>query len=252
MGLRYLSPLKSGSSGGFVDLKSIQVDGVNDYAAPASPTSFDFAKGDPFTLMGWFYITSLAASPNLFGNAANSAPYQGYTLFIRPNGSVEWNWIKTYPTNGLSIRSATGVIASNSWSHMAVTSQGGTANTTVVYVNGVAVIDIANSIGTNVQNNLSGTLTGNGVPFQLGIAQGGAFPGYADDFYISTTSVLTPSAIAAVYNLGVPKDERGTSGLTNGWWMGDAPGDGGTLITDVIGAIDMTLFNGASIVSAHP
>jgi hypothetical protein len=160
---------------------SLSFDGSGDWLTiPYNPTH-NFGTGD-FTIEGWFYLNSLAASYYVPCGTWSAASSDEWLIQIQNNGSIRF-----LTTAGSTFYSAG--ITSSTWYHIAAVRSG---STLTLYVNGTSVgsYTCTNSIGSTSKTLYVGT-------------QGGTWDwnGYIDDFRITNgyaryTSNFTPPTLA--------------------------------------------------------
>ncbi|KAF1692769.1 hypothetical protein CSC62_14135 [Pseudoxanthomonas jiangsuensis] len=103
----------------------------------AASDDWAFGTGD-FTIECFARIDALPSSPYYVSPVGNWSSSNGWCIFVGPAGSLHLN------TNGTSLGSSTGLIAANTWYHIAVTRQAGVLR---LFLNGALVAS-----GTNTQN----------------------------------------------------------------------------------------------------
>ena len=123
---RYNNPVTDTSIKKF-GTSSLQLDGVEDYIGVASNNDFGFGTGD-YTVEGWFYLTDVSVTNNLFDFRAGAGTDVAPVLYV--NSSAQLNF---YSFNANRITGPTLLV--NTWYHIAVSRSSGT---TRLYVNGVS------------------------------------------------------------------------------------------------------------------
>lgn len=104
-------------------------DGNGDYLTAPSNAAFDFGTGD-LTIECWVYVPSATTNAGIcqFGDAAGTAGFQ-----FMVNGDAGSGGVISLRTNSSQPLTTTGVIASNTWNHVAITRA---SNTTKIFING--------------------------------------------------------------------------------------------------------------------
>ena len=202
------------AGGSFSNLRSVEFDGTDDHATPASTITLSGNKSISF----WAKLDKTTGLQNF--TSPNGTQYGIVTntnivVYIRTSGGV-----RTFSFSG-SPWSA-GV-----WNHWAVTGDGSDLK---LYINATAV---------------GGTQTDGDILIAKFFAITGFYfvDGKIDEF-ACFNSALSASDITSIYNSGVAADLAGYSPVH--WYrMGDINGGSGTTIADQgSGGVDMTLVNG--------
>ena len=178
-----------------------------------------------FTISAWFKPTSDALSGYDFicgwGNNANGQCRVVQILNSKLSFEIY-----------LSRISGATTLSADTWYHGAVTFSG---NDVEIFLNGSS-----DGTGTLSRSSMASSLTfAGGTPAMTGVGFT-PFSGLIDEFAVFD-SVLSSTAISAIYNSGVPADISSLSPV--GWWrLGDGTGDtnssGGTPVnTDAIGTV---------------
>jgi hypothetical protein len=197
-------------------------DGSNDYLLMGtSAISLD----TNFTISAWFKPTSDAlAGYDLICGWGNNASGQSRVMQIL-NSKLSF---EIY----LNRISGATTLSADTWYHGAVTFSG---NDVEIFLNGSS-----DGTGTLSRSSMASSLTFAGGTNAMTFAGFTPFSGLIDEFAVFD-SVLSSTAISAIYNSGVPADISSLSPV--GWWrMGDGSGDtdsgGGTPAnTDTIGTV---------------
>jgi hypothetical protein len=141
---------------------SMYFDGTGDYLVSADSPSWDL--GNTFTVEGWIYPTSTTSYKTICAHGAG-----GWYLSIASGNLEAYDF-----TSGKTVTSATSSISTNSWQHIALVCNAGSAQ---FYINGTA----SGSATTGfVFSDVSGTFT---VGEQG--TYGYTFAGYIDDLRIT-------------------------------------------------------------------
>jgi hypothetical protein len=148
----------------------------NDGWIQTSSTPFAFGTSD-FTVECWIYPTSLSGAQAVCGTVVGPDPIHGFVILT--NGSnLE---ILAEHSGGWNIDIQAGTVATNSWQHVALVRKGGSWG---LFLDGV-------SVGTQT---FSGSVGASSSYLQIG--RGGdstsQWPGYIDEFRISTIARYTP------------------------------------------------------------
>ena len=106
---------------------SLELNGTTDYIGVAGNNDFGFGTGD-YTVEGWFYLTDVSVTNNLFDFRAGAGTDVAPVLYV--NSSAQLNF---YSFNANRITGPTLLV--NTWYHIAVSRSSGT---TRLYVNGVS------------------------------------------------------------------------------------------------------------------
>ena len=201
---------------------SLELDGATDYLSIAGNNDFGFGTGD-FTVEGWFYITNVGVTNNLFDFRAGAATDVAPVLYIDTSAQLKY-----YSYNAIRIDGPT--IVANAWYHIAVSRSAGT---TRLFVNGasqgtpwVAATDY------DIAKPLVIGATWNGADFAIG---------RFDDFRV-TKGLSRYSA-----NFVSPTSEFASDSDTKLLLHFNNAADGSTtIIDDTVNAQDIRFSNGAT------
>ncbi len=132
-GLNNNVTLVNGTSFNSSNLGSFEFDGTNDYASRSSNSTFALDGGD-YTIDGWYYPTTLAASQTSLSLGIGGSQMRWVLGVGRANGTVffgtgtgTWAWAQ-------NTTSTTGLIESDKWNNVTVVKNGTTLQ---IYVNSV-------------------------------------------------------------------------------------------------------------------
>lgn len=139
---------------------ALTFDGTGDYFDTSATTDFDFAN-NPFTIEAWIYVNALASLAGIVSvmNNLSGTSLQGYVFLVDTTGYLSF---RDY-TNGNSvftIQSASGLITTNTWYHVAVCKEGTGTNQVRLFINGKIV-----AVGTR---NANIPVTTSGQPARIG------------------------------------------------------------------------------------
>jgi hypothetical protein len=188
---------------------AVSFDGSGDYLETSSTTDFAFGTGD-FTLEAYIYATSLPNTNNrIITSGTNSAGNRSnFQLMVGSTGYLEFDNTSTY-------QSATGLISTGRWYHVAATKASGTLR---LFIDGVNVKEQADSYnvtengGVTIGREAGFSSYWNGFISNLHIVKGTAL--YTSDFTpptreltnVTNTKLLccqsNTSAIAAAVSPG--------------------------------------------------
>ncbi len=157
---------------------SLAFDGTGDYLATSPNTALNFGTGD-FTIEFWLYTTA-TATKFVFSQGGISAGRNGVVIGF--NNSTSFYWLFGDGSNWVFERTPSGTVSTNTWMHIAVVRDSGTAR---YYVNGVQIDSIANT--TNLSQQTSN------ISYVGGNPDGSVLNGYMDDVRITTGLCRYPS-----------------------------------------------------------
>jgi len=230
---------------GFSNTLSTRFDGVDDFASLSSTTNLrpteSELNADGFSISVWVNRTN-TSTVGVFANdnVGNTSPYRGLEFQIGASGDARMQKMDgggTSPQDRLTAVTATGVVPSGTWTHIAFVMTTGNNSTWKIYVNSVSQTLTLSGTGGNVSYSSSGGVAA------IGASRTQYFKGAIDECSAYNTA-LSASAVTTIYNSGVPNDLTGTSGLVSWWRMGD--GDTFPTISDNVGSNNGTMTNMSS------
>ncbi len=204
--------------------QSLIFDGVDDYATVPASSDWAFGTGD-FTVQFWEYADGSVYKRPLVNNRTSTQSEAEWAIEVyNVANRVEFH-------SGYTILlTATNLLNSSNWNHIAVTRVGGTMT---IYINGVASGSTANANNFSEVNALQ--LARDLLPAGQGDLAG-PFQGKIDELSILRRG-LSLAEIQAIYNAGsggmCPSCAPTSGGIIN-WW----PGDGNA--NDLIGGSNGT------------
>lgn len=212
---------KVGSS--FSNLKSIALDGVDDFVDCGDSDNLSFGNGStdsPFSISAWIKPINNARFRIAFkyGTALKEYYFQtagGGALQVSINSSASIYIGRNGQTS----------ISENVWTHVVCTYDGsGNKNNVNVYINGV--LDNGTTISSGTYTAMSNT----SQPFEIGRYSGGSSADGSIDEVAVFNSELSASDVTAIYGSGVATSLSSYSSLISWWRMGD--GDTSPTIVD--------------------
>lgn len=198
--------------GGFVQ-KSLLFDGVNEYVTMGNVLAFE--RTSRFSVSCWAKWTDSSYKP-LVSKLAASVAYTGWELIAFPSGAVTLQLINNLIGSNYTLRSSVTGFNDGQWHHLCATYNGSSTSAGIcIYIDGVDRSDT--SAGT-----LSATIVSSA---SLGIggrptALDGYFPGNITEVSVYSRD-LTAAEVSWIYNSGIPRDLKNTSGAPLslvGWW----------------------------------
>ena len=187
----------------FVNNFSMLMDGVNELIKIGNIAELNFDGSTPFSILIWVKISVSATAGTLFSKILGASPFTGWFI-DHSGGEIRVKLINTIATNNISIIT-TGVNINNGNWQLVIVTYDGTKNASGVKVS----IDGAAASVSIVEDNLTGSIANAGKACISGRNQvataGSLIKGGADEAVAYNTE-LTSSAIATLYNSGVPID----------------------------------------------
>jgi len=222
LGLSLTSSNRTRGASGFANLYSLDFDGVDDKVdcGNSGTLSLNAAKGASFSM--WIKTSSKSAGMSfkyLFGKRSTLINGNEYSCFINSSGYLVFDIAQA----GIGTLRITGAIdvATNNWTHVAITWSGSLNSGLALYVNGSADSGASTTGSITATNTTTGSFTIATVngSFAVGFVAGNI------DEMAYFTKTLTSGEVSSIYNSGTPADL--TSLLPISWWrMGDPTGTG--------------------------
>jgi len=202
----------TGATPAFSNLKSILLDGIDDYVDIGN--NLDFTNTDAFSISCWFKRTRSGVSEFLVSKQDSTSNSRGYTLLIPFDDNRVTVVIRnnTASSGRLIVDCTTAVIDTN-W-HNIIMTYDGSSN-----VSGINLyLDGNNDTGVT-SGTLSATIS-NTASFQIGAKNGNnEFSGNIDETAIFNTELsggFAGSDVTSIYNSGVPNDISSLNPIS--WW----------------------------------
>ena len=207
----------------FSNLKSIDLDGVDDFVTMGNPSNLNFERTDSFSISVWFKKASFGGAQFIIGKNQNAVPRNGYFVFT--SGNLVHLRLTTSGGSLITIRHNVAHNL-NVWEHYVFTYDGSSSNSGLnMYQNGTLLTNVTRS-GAALTQSIQTTF-----PFTLGARQGlGLFAAALIDEVGVFNSELSASDVTAIYGTGVPTSLSSYSSLISWWRCGD--GDTSPTLTD--------------------
>ena len=200
-----------GTAAAFSNLKSIDLDGVDDYVTMGNTTSLNFERTDAFSLSFWFKTDAPASFSVLYGKSLTSGA--GYMVW---NQASKINF-RIRNASGSQLRiTANTTTPNNLWTHCVITYDGSSLNSGLeMYINGS--LESALKQGTLTSGSSQTTAS-----FNISTRNDGNSPynGLMDECAVFN-SELSASDVTAIYGSGVPTSLSSYSSLVSWWRCGD-------------------------------
>jgi len=223
---------KEGGSS-FSNLKSIELDGVDDYVNVGDADNLSFGDGSsdsPFSISAWVNIDS----NNRFRIVSKYDSNLEYLFSTTGSGILCMNLYDN--SNGSRIsRRISSVMATNTWIHLIATYDGSSSSSGIkIYMNGSRADDTTSNSGsyTAMENTTA--------PFEIGKNLSTVANGHIDEVAIFN-SELSASDVSSIYGTGVPTSLSSYSSLVSWWRCGDS--DTAPTLTDNKGSNNGTMTN---------
>ena len=210
----------------FSNLKSISLDGVDDFVDCGDNNNLSFGDGSsdsPFSISTWVKIgrTTAQGIVTKYGSGSSTREYTFYTT----GGKLRLLFIDA--SNGANnFATGTTTFATDTWYHVACTYDGRGGSTAyngiTLYINGIAESVTTSGGSYTAMSNTS-------QPVYLGKENAKLIDGNIDEAAIFS-SELSQSDITAIYGSGVPTSLSSYSSLVSWWRCGD--GDTSPTLTD--------------------
>ena len=201
---------------------SLELNGTTDYISIAGNNDFGFGTGN-YTVEGWFYFNSVAATTNLFDFRAGAGSDVAPLVYINAGGQLRF-----YSYSADRITGAT--LTTGQWYHIAVSRNG---NDTKLFVNG-------SSQGTWTVSPVDYDIA---KPLIIGARWDGAnkLDGYVDEFRV------TKDLARYTGNFVVPASEFASDSDTKLLLHFNNAVDGATtIVDDTLNSQDLRFSNGAT------
>ena len=236
-GSQWIELHSDGTGSAFSNTYSLELDGVDDYAATLSDMTLTSTNK---SVSGWFKISDLNGQNTVWGNPNG---YQtSFIFWYAAGGTIFFRTSKG--NNSLSLGSSFG----SDWFHLAVTGDGTDLK---MYYNGSLAATAPNKDGDwYVRDFFKTGTTGTINPTYF-------YDGSVDEIAIWDGATLSASDIATIANAGAESGSKAIdledyTGLTNWWRMGDSNAGTGTTITDVVGGNNLTLAHAIPFIPETP
>ena len=226
---------KEGSS--FSNLKSIELDGVDDFVDCGDADNLSFGDGSSdsaFSISTWWKMDNYKSFRGVqkFFNESLCE----YRLNTLNSGKLKFNLYDNNSSNYIGLQSSSTLSAyENTWIHLVATYNGsGSSSGLKIYLNGSILSTGSNNTGSyTAMHNTTAT-------FRLGKLTIGHADGLIDETAIFN-SELSASDVTSIYNSGVPTSLSSYSSLVSWWRCGDS--DTAPTLTDNKGSNDGTMTN---------
>ena len=216
----------SGGTPAFVNTKSIELDGVDDFVNCGDSDNLSFGNGStdsPFSISAWIKPNDNQKFRIIFKYNPTQT-LREYFFQVSNSSKLQ---VGLYDANNLGSlgRNGNTTIPENVWSHVAMTYNGNGSNTGIkIYLNGA--LDNGSTSGGGSYTAMNNTTE----PFLIGKFNGGSTAnGLIDETAIFNTE-LSASDVTDIYGSGVPSSLSSYSSLISWWRCGD--GDTSPTLTD--------------------
>jgi hypothetical protein len=193
-------------------------DGTNEYVIMNNILNFE--RTDTFSVSAWFK-TGTQKWEAVIAKGISSGTYRGWRLVTTNNPDSPYkrmrlDLINTATTNHLAVGTSIEVV-DNKWHHIVATYDGSSTPSGVkLYLDGVL-----DSSPVTYFNTLSSSITST-ASLSIGSIEGANFFWNGSIADVSVwNKVLSGSEVTTVYNMGVPKNVAGSSGLVGYWRLRD-------------------------------
>jgi hypothetical protein len=222
----------------FVNTKSLQFDGVNDYVNIPNSVDLQFGIASAFSV-SWWIKTTAAVARDVLQKKINSGQNPGWGTHIDGSQRIQFE-LRNAVSNRIVVRTSDGTTVNNgNWRNVIYTYSGsGSASGVKIYLDGVL------QTLTTVNDTLTSSPISNG-PLRMCADESGSTTLACN---LDEPSIwgkeLSQSEVTELYNLGVPNDLQSVSFATDliSWWRN---GDNDTFptILDQEGANHGTMIN---------
>lgn len=229
----------------FVDVKSIDCDGTNDFGSVAgSAVNAYFAHNAAFSFSIWVKPDATSGERTFFSTRDSGAAYKGF--MVEANGTQSLNQLNT--AAAAATLTSNSAFTAGSWTHIVMTYSGGSN------LNGLKFYKNGSLTATGGSQAISAsTVTTVNAQF-CNDPQSSFFNGKIGDSAVFNTE-LNSTQVTEIYNAakGVNLAASTVSANVKHWWlMGDFASDDNTTIYDQIGSANITLTNGPTVITDAP
>ena len=233
MGIGIKSGIMALAGNAFSNLKSIELDGVDDYVNVADADNLSFGNGStdsPFSISAWVKMND--ASDFIFVVKATSTPRE-YLFYTAGDDKVYFVLYDGLPNRIGRYYNTALTSFENQWIHLVATYDGSSSDTGLkIYLNGNRVDDSSTTAGSYT------AMTNSSLDVYIGRFKNDYANGNIDEVAVFN-SELSPSDVTAIYGTGVPTSLSSYSSLIS-WWRFEE-GSGTTATDSGTGGNDGTI-----------